>query len=70
MQGLFFFVMLIGYLNLKKKKKKGSSPCSILTYCPFFQMSTLFLMVLYGALCCASSNSNQDNIETLMDNGW
>lgn len=31
-------------------------------------MITLFLVVLCGTLCCAS-NSNQDNIETLMDNG-
>lgn len=33
------------------------------------QMITLFLVVLCGTLCCASSNSNQDIIETLMDNG-
>lgn len=32
-------------------------------------MITLFLVILCGTLCCASSNSNQDNIETLMDNG-
>ncbi|XP_071316691.1 interleukin-12 subunit beta [Trachinotus anak] len=31
-------------------------------------MSTLFLMVLCAALCGAYSDSNQDNIETLMDN--
>nr|XP_046266373.1 interleukin-12 subunit beta [Scatophagus argus] len=31
-------------------------------------MRTLILVVLYAALSCASSDSNQDNIETLMDN--
>ncbi|KAI3373820.1 hypothetical protein L3Q82_022394 [Scortum barcoo] len=44
--------------------------CStLLTYCPFCQMRVLFLLVLYGALCGASSDSNQENIETLTDNG-
>ncbi|XP_040006930.1 interleukin-12 subunit beta [Xiphias gladius] len=31
-------------------------------------MSSLLLMVLYAALCCAYSDSQQENIETLMDN--
>ncbi|XP_045896508.1 interleukin-12 subunit beta [Micropterus dolomieu] len=31
-------------------------------------MHALFLMVLCAALSCASSDSNQDNIQTLMDN--
>ncbi|XP_068572655.1 interleukin-12 subunit beta [Cebidichthys violaceus] len=31
-------------------------------------MRALFLMILYAGLCCASSISDQDNIETLMDN--
>lgn len=33
-------------------------------------MRTVFLVVLYAALCYASSDSSQENIETLMDNGW
>lgn len=53
---------------MNKLYKFGS--CTLLTHCPFIQMRVLFLMVLYGALCCASSDSNQENIETLMDNGW
>nr|XP_020455502.1 interleukin-12 subunit beta-like [Monopterus albus]XP_020455504.1 interleukin-12 subunit beta-like [Monopterus albus] len=31
-------------------------------------MCVLLFMVLYAALCCASSGSHQENIETLMDN--
>ncbi|XP_070839778.1 interleukin-12 subunit beta [Chaetodon trifascialis] len=31
-------------------------------------MRLLTLMVLYAVLCCATSDSNQNNIETLMDN--
>nr|QAB02673.1 IL-12p40 [Lateolabrax maculatus] len=31
-------------------------------------MRTVFLVVLYAALCYASSDSSQENIETLMDN--
>lgn len=57
----------------KRKVKPNKNRLQTLLYTntlSFFQMSTLFLMVLYGALWCASSNSTPDNIETLMDNGW
>eukprot|EP00064_Thunnus_orientalis_P012876 superscaffoldBa00002025_g12912 len=32
-------------------------------------MHALLLIVLHAALCCATTNSHQENIETLMDNG-
>ncbi|XP_070773973.1 interleukin-12 subunit beta [Enoplosus armatus] len=35
---------------------------------PVVKMRALFLMVLYSVLCCASSDSSQYNIETLMEN--
>lgn len=36
---------------------------------PSLQMHVLLLMVLHAALCCASSESNKESIETLMDHG-
>ena len=33
-------------------------------------MNPLVLVALYSALCYANANSNEDKIETLMDNGW
>ncbi|XP_049896484.1 interleukin-12 subunit beta [Epinephelus moara] len=46
----------------------SDQPCENFGSSPVVKMRSLILMVLCAGLCYASSDSSQDNVETLMDN--